>query len=74
MYPSYKDVMKKLLKQILLDFHHEALPEVIFRPIRIPQFSEPIRKATIFIGMRRSGKTYLMYQHMHDLLNKRSRS
>lgn len=61
--------MKSLLKQIILDFHSIPIPEsTIVRPIKWPIFSKNIRKANVFIGMRRSGKTYLMYQHMHQLL------
>lgn len=62
--------MKALLKQIITDFHSESIPELMARrAIEWPSFSENIRKAHVFIGMRRSGKTYLMYQHMHQLLN-----
>ncbi len=61
--------MQKLIKQIILDFHSESIPKVIPRAIPITEFSPQLRKAHVFIGMRRSGKTYLMYQHMQDLLN-----
>lgn len=62
--------MKNLLKQLITDFHSEPIPELtVHRTIKWPSFSKNIRKAHVFIGMRRSGKTYLMYQHMHQLLN-----
>lgn len=60
--------MQRLINQIILDFHKEVIPKVVPRSIHIPDFSH-LRKADVFIGMRRSGKTYLMYQHMHDLIN-----
>ena len=60
--------MKSLIKQIILDFHHEPIPDAISRSVKIPDTNQ-LRKANVFIGMRRSGKTYLMYKQMHDLIN-----
>jgi predicted AAA+ superfamily ATPase len=61
--------MKVILKELILEFQQEPLPTVIRRFIEIPQIPKSIRKAHVFIGMRRVGKTYLMYQHMHELLS-----
>ena len=60
--------MKSLLKQMIVDFHSEPIPKTIIRSIKIPDFANKLRKANVFIGMRRSGKTYLMYQQMHHLM------
>jgi len=62
--------MKKILKDIIAEFHKDDLPEVFKRSIAIPKLPKNIRKAIVFIGMRRVGKTYLMYQHMKDALSK----
>ncbi|MBS0358115.1 MAG: ATP-binding protein [Proteobacteria bacterium] len=58
--------MKEILRDIILEFHREALPELIKRSLGIPALPKDIRKAYVFIGMRRTGKTYLMFQHMAD--------
>jgi predicted AAA+ superfamily ATPase len=60
--------MKHLLKELILEFQQEPLPAIIKRLIKIPHIPEHVRKAHVFIGMRRVGKTYLMYQHIHELL------
>jgi len=60
--------MKDLIKEILIEFHQDELPNVIKRAIDIPKLPSTIRKAFIFIGMRRVGKTFLMYQHMENLI------
>ena len=41
------------------------LPELTPRDVEMPRIS---RKADVVIGMRRSGKTYALYQEMHRLL------
>lgn len=62
--------MLRLIRQIIIDFHKNPIPTVaVKRAVTIPEFKDSLRKADVFIGMRRSGKTYLMYQHMHDLLS-----
>ena len=59
--------MKEVLRQLIVDFHGGAEPPICRRDIEIPSFSPRIRKASVFIGMRRCGKTWLMYQHMREL-------
>lgn len=61
--------MKSILKDIILEFHQSDLPTIIPRNIPIPQLPDDVRKAFVFIGMRRVGKTYLMYQDMQHKLN-----
>ncbi len=61
--------MKDVLRDIMLEFHRSDLPHLIPRDIAIPLLPKEIRKAFVFIGMRRVGKTYLMYQDMHQKLS-----
>lgn len=60
--------MKEILKNIILEFHKDELPPLFKRSYKIESLPINIRKAMVFIGMRRVGKTFLMYQHMKDLL------
>lgn len=60
--------MKEVLKQIIIDFHAEPLPSPIPRTIELPILPKGLRKAFAFVGMRRSGKTWYLYQVMHGLL------
>jgi uncharacterized protein len=62
-----EDNMKKILKEIITEFHHNAIPKPL--PRNIAPFSREVRKAWVYIGMRRSGKTWSMYQLMHELMN-----
>ncbi len=67
--------MKSLLKEMIIEFHAQNLPKLVHRDIALPPALKTkdsgieVRKANIFIGMRRSGKTHLMYQHMEQLLS-----
>jgi len=61
--------MKEVFEQLILDFHNSELPLPSKREINISPLSENVRKAYIFIGMRRSGKTWAMYQRMNELLS-----
>ena len=60
--------MREIFEQLILDFHHSKLPVPVKREIDILPFSANIRKAHVLIGMRRSGKTWTMYQRMNGLL------
>jgi hypothetical protein len=61
--------MKEIFKQLILDFYDETLPEPVLRHFEIPELPDNIRKAFVFVGMRRSGKTWAMYQHIQNILN-----
>jgi predicted AAA+ superfamily ATPase len=52
-------------EQLIRDFQERPLPTVSPRLVSIPDVPN---LAPIVIGMRRSGKTYLLYQEMHRLL------
>ncbi len=60
--------MKTILRELIIEFHKDTLPDLMQRAIEIPLLPLTVRKAIVFIGMRRVGKTYLLYQHMKHLL------
>ncbi len=62
--------MKNIMKQIIAEFHEEPIPQPHFRSVSLPELPANVRKAFVYIGMRRSGKTWALYQHMHNLLAK----
>lgn len=60
--------IKEILKQIIIDFHAQPLPLPIPRTMELPELPKNLRKAFVIVGMRRSGKTWYLYQKMHALL------
>ena len=54
-----------LIERLIADFEERPLPETVDRDIRLPGLSG---KADALIGMRRSGKTYLMFDFMRRLV------
>lgn len=60
--------MKNILKNIIDEFYKYPLPDLFNRSLKIPELPKGLRKAFVFIGMRRSGKTYLIYQHMKNCI------
>ncbi len=60
--------MKELFKELIADFHASKLPNLTRREIYLPKLPKEVRKAFAFIGMRRSGKTWELYQIMQDLM------
>lgn len=61
--------MKSLFKQLILDFQEATLPKVIPRDLSFPELPHTVKKAYVLIGMRRSGKTWAMYQQIQNLLD-----
>jgi len=61
--------MKEIFKQLIIDFYDETTPEPVLRLFQIPELPDNIRKAFVFVGMRRSGKTWAMYQQIQKLLD-----
>lgn len=57
--------MDSLLEQIIADFHERPLPELTRRAVKLPAISG---KIDTVIGMRRTGKTWFLYQAMQDYL------
>lgn len=60
--------MKDVVKQIIAEFHQEPIPQPHFRSVWLPELPANVRKAFVYIGMRRSGKTWALYQRMNNLL------
>ncbi len=58
---------KETLKTIIREFHTGDIPWLIKRDLAFPLDSG---KIISLIGPRRSGKTYLFYQHILSLLEK----
>lgn len=60
--------MKKLFKELIASFHNSEIPIPRKRQASVPILTEKLRKAYVLIGMRRSGKTWFLYQLMHELM------
>lgn len=56
---------KELIKIIIREFHSSTLPSYIPRSITIPTTSG---KIITLVGPRRSGKTYMLYQIIDDII------
>jgi len=54
-----------VLEEVIVEFHKLGLPEVERRELKLPV---NVNKAITVIGLRRVGKTYLLYQTMRELL------
>ena len=57
--------MKTALTAVLDEFYEFTLPNPVPRQAEFPLIP---RKATVIIGMRRTGKTWFCYQKMQELL------
>lgn len=58
---------REIIKEIILDFHQQALTEVKPRRLKLPINSH---KVVTVSGVRRSGKTYLLYSVINKLVAK----
>ncbi|MES2274046.1 MAG: ATP-binding protein [Chlamydiota bacterium] len=56
--------MKQRLRAILIEFRERDLPNPVFRAIHPPKHHPDVRKAWVLMGMRRSGKTWVVYQEI----------
>jgi len=61
-------LMKEIFKELIIDAQASDLTMPSKRNITIPILPENVRKAFVFIGMRRSGKTWTLYHIMQDLI------
>jgi len=57
--------MDALLEQLIADFHERPLPELTHRELELPTLSG---KIDAVIGMRRTGKTWFLFQIMRHYL------
>jgi uncharacterized protein len=60
--------MKEIFQEMMREFQTETLPAPLRRDITLPQLPQHVRKAFVYIGMRRSGKTWALYQRMVELM------
>lgn len=61
--------MKNIIRRILEEFQEWEVPLPISREVSLPDFPPSIRKVQVLMGVRRAGKTWILYQKMHSLLN-----
>ena len=59
-------MIKETIKYILTDFHESPLPESRGRSLLLPL---DVNKVVALVGIRRSGKTYLLYRTMQRLID-----
>jgi predicted AAA+ superfamily ATPase len=59
--------MNTLLEQLIVDFHERPLPTPTHREVELPALSG---KIDAVIGMRRTGKTWFLFQAMQHYLEK----
>lgn len=59
--------MKSVFKQLILDFHSIEIAQPIDRLVSLPDLPTGVNKAITLVGVRRSGKTWTLYQVMADL-------
>ncbi len=59
--------METIIEQLIADFDERNLPELTRRHVQMPWLKN---KIDTVIGMRRSGKTWFLYQTISDLLSK----
>ena len=57
--------MESLIDQLIVDYHERQLPQLTQREIVLPCLKG---KIDTVIGMRRTGKTFLLFQIMQDYL------
>lgn len=60
--------MKNLFKELIASFHMSTIPIPCRREKTVPILNDKLRKAQVLLGMRRTGKTWSLYQVMQDLM------
>ena len=58
--------MKNAIKTVLAEFYENGLPEVVVP--RDVEYYEKLTLATVIKGMRRTGKTFVTYERMRELM------
>lgn len=60
-----------LVQEKILDFEQQGIPEVFPRDLALSPIQRPERGnlAQVIVGTRRCGKTYRLYQEMHDIVH-----
>ena len=62
-------ISKRVWGELIKDFQERRLPDPVERQLRYP-LETPLNRAVVFSGPRRSGKTYLMYIGIKELLER----
>ncbi len=62
--------MKNVISQLIIDFQRMEIPVPSKRELEFPELKGNVRKAIVLTGVRRSGKTWSLYQKMNNLLSK----
>ncbi|MDW7727422.1 MAG: ATP-binding protein [Candidatus Methanoperedens sp.] len=62
-------IQRDIWIRAIKDFYEFKLPDMVERDIKISE--PPIKRAVSIIGPRKAGKTYLMFQVMKNLMEKR---
>ncbi|MBI3923354.1 MAG: ATP-binding protein [Armatimonadetes bacterium] len=57
--------MEDLVRQLMSDYQEAPVPVGIYREVHLPVIQ---RKANVITGMRRSGKTFVLFQEMRRLM------
>ena len=59
-----------LVQEKILDFEQQGVPKVFARDLELSPIQRPERGnlAQVIVGTRRCGKTYRLYQEMHDIV------
>ena len=64
-----EDNIKRVIRAILIEFQEREIPlptlRAIHPPWDVPGHNPSVKKAWVLMGMRRSGKTWAAYQHIH---------
>lgn len=63
--------LNALVQEKILDFERQGIPDVFKRDLALLPIQEPNRGnlAQVVVGTRRCGKTYRLFQEMHDIVN-----
>lgn len=62
--------VKQIIRGLLEGFQEWEIPHPIERGISFPDFPPEVRKVHVLMGVRRSGKTWVLYRKMRSLMEK----
>ena len=60
--------METILEELIADLYERSMPEFTRRHVKLPWLPN---KIDTVIGMRRSGKTWVLFQVISDLLSRK---
>lgn len=65
--------MKQIIKTLLYEWKEKRLPNIIHREIDLARYLSTPKKIVIISGFRRVGKTYLSFQLINNILDKKDK-